>query len=295
MVDKLGHILTNAHVVSDSGQRATKLTVTFKGNGSQTRSVTAKIVGVDTQSDVAVVKVDPSGLTLNPLPMGDSNAVQVGEPVVAIGNPLQLEFTLTSGIVSAIHRDLSPQAGTNIFNGIQTDAAINPGNSGGPLIDASGKVIGINESIESTTGGNQGLGFAVPIDTAKNSFNQIKNNGKVTYAWMGVTLETLTPDLAKTFKYAVSQGALVGTVQPGSPAAKAGIKGGTSTVTVQGQQFTVGGDVITAIDGKPVTSAADLAQAITSHKPGDTVTVTINRHGVTSTVKVTLGTRPANL
>ncbi|MGZ4200135.1 MAG: S1C family serine protease, partial [Thermoleophilia bacterium] len=295
VVDKLGHILTNAHVVSDAGQRATKLTVTFKGKGSQTRSVPGRIVGVDTQSDVAVVKVDPSGLTLNPLPMGDSNAVQVGEPVVAIGNPLRLEFTLTAGIVSAIHRDLTPQAGTNIFNGIQTDAAINPGNSGGPLIDASGNVIGINESIESTTGGNQGLGFAVPIDTAKNSFGQIKDHGKVTYAWMGVTLETLTPDLAKAFKYTVGSGALVATVQAGGPAAKAGIKGGTSIVTVQGQQFTLGGDVITAMDGTPVTSAADLAQAITAHKPGDTVTVTINRHGTTSTVKVTLGTRPANL
>ncbi len=135
----------------------------------------------------------------------------------------------------------------------------------------------------------------MPIDTAKNSFGQIKDHGKVTYAWMGVTLQTLTPDLAKAFKYTVGSGALVATVQAGGPAAKAGIKGGTSTVTVQGQPFTVGGDVITAMDGTPVTSAADLAQAITAHKPGDTVTVTINRHGATSTVKVTLGTRPANL
>jgi putative serine protease PepD len=295
VVDKQGHILTNAHVVSDAGQRATKLTVAFKGKGSQTRTVTGKIVGIDTQSDVAVIKVDPSGLTLNPLPMGDSNAVQVGEPVVAIGNPLALEFTLTSGIVSAIHRDLSPQAGTNILNGIQTDAAINPGNSGGPLIDASGDVIGINESIDTTTGGNQGLGFAVPIDTAKNSLGQIVKSGHVDYAWMGVTLETLTPDLAKAFKYPVSEGALVSAVKAGSPAAKAGIKGGTSTITVQGEQFTVGGDVITAVNGKPVTSADDLVQAITAYKPGDTVAVTIDRHGATSTVKVTLGTRPANL
>ena len=295
VVSRQGYILTNAHVVSDSGHLATKLTVMFKGAGSQTRSVSGKIVGVDAQSDVAVVKVDPSGLTLNPLPMGDSNAVQVGEPVVAIGNPLALEFTLTSGIVSAIHRDLSPQTGTNIFNGIQTDAAINPGNSGGPLIDASGNVIGINESIDTTTGGNQGLGFAVPIDTAKNSLGQIVKSGHVDYAWIGVTLETLTPDLAKTFKYSVEQGALVGTVKAGSPAAKAGIRGGTSTVTVQGTRFTVGGDVITAVNGKPVTSAEDLVQAITAFKPGDTVALTVNRHGANSTIKVTLGTRPANL
>jgi S1-C subfamily serine protease len=289
------YILTNAHVVSESGARASRITVMFKGSGSQTRSVKGTIRGIDTQSDVAVVTVDAAGLKLNPLPMGDSDKVQVGEPVVAIGNPLALEFTLTSGIVSAIHRDLSPQSGTNIFNGIQTDAAINPGNSGGPLIDAAGNVIGINESIESTTGGNQGLGFAVPIDTAKNSLTQLVTTGHVTYPWMGVSLQTLTPDLAKTLKYAVSQGALVDTVKAGSPAAKAGIHGGTSTVTVQGTRFTVGGDVITAVNGKPVTSAQDLVQAIAAYKPGDVVTLTVNRHGASSDVKVTLGTRPQNL
>ena len=289
------YILTNAHVVSDQGKRASKITVMFKGSGSQTRSVKGTIKGIDTQSDVAVVTVDAAGLKLNPLPMGDSNAVQVGEPVVAIGNPLALEFTLTSGIVSAIHRDLSPQSGTNIFNGIQTDAAINPGNSGGPLIDAAGNVIGINESIESTTGGNQGLGFAVPIDTAKNSLSQIVTTGHVAYPWMGVTLQTLTPDLAKTFKYSVSQGALVAAVKAGSPAAKAGIHGGSSTVTVQGERFTVGGDVITALNGKTVTSAEDLVKAIAAYKPGDVVTATINRHGTSSDVKVTLGTRPRNM
>jgi len=296
VVSGQGFILTNAHVVSESGQRATRLTVAFKGNGSQTRTVTGKIVGVDTVSDVAVVKVDPSGLSLNPLPMGDSGAVQVGEPVVAIGNPLRLEFTLTSGIVSAIHRDLNPEAGTNIPNGIQTDAAINPGNSGGPLIDAYGEVVGINESIASTTGGSQGLGFAVPINTARNSFDQIKVNGKVVYPWIGVTMMPLTPDLAKVFKYPVDQGALVISVRSGSPAAKAGIKGGTQNVTLQGQRFLVGGDVITGFDGKPVTSTDDFAQAMGSHKPGDVVSLTIvTRRGATSTVKVTLGTRPANL
>ena len=289
------YILTNAHVVvSDQGRRASRITVMFKGSGSQTRSVKGTIRGIDTQSDVAVVTVNTAGLKLNPLPMGDSNTVQVGEPVVAIGNPLALEFTLTSGIVSAIHRDLSPQSGTNIFNGIQTDAAINPGNSGGPLIDDAGNVIGINESIESTTGGNQGLGFAVPIDTAKNSLSQIVNTGHVAYPWMGVTLESLTPDLAKTFKYPVSQGALVAAVKAGSPAAKAGIHGGGSIVTVQGERFTVGGDVITALNGKTVTSAEDLVMAIAAYKPGDVVTLTINRHGTSSDVKVTLGTRPQN-
>jgi S1-C subfamily serine protease len=296
VVSNKGYILTNAHVVFDSGHRATKLTVMFKGTGSQTRTVSGTIVGVDTLSDVAVIKVATEGLTLNPLPMGDSGSVQVGESVVAIGNPLQLEFTLTSGIVSAIHRDLSPQSGTNIFDGIQTDAAINPGNSGGPLIDAAGDVIGINESIESTTGGNQGLGFAVPIDTAKNSLDQIVKTGHVAYPWMGVTLQTLTPDLAKAFKYKVTEGALVSAVKAGGPAAKAGIKGGTSTVTVQGQSFTIGGVVITAVNGKAVTSASDLVQAVDTYKPGDTITLTtVDKQGASASVKVKLATRPANL
>ena len=221
--------------------------------------------------------------------------MRVGEPVVAIGNPLQLQFTLTSGIVSALHRDLSPQAGTNIFDGIQTDAAINPGNSGGPLIDANGRVIGINESIASTTGANEGLGFAVPILTAQNSYRQIVRTGHVTYPWMGITLETLTPDLAKTLGYKVDEGALVSAVRAGGPASTAGIRGGSSTVTVQGQQFTVGGDVITAVNGHHVASADDLVKAVAAYKPGDTVTLTINRQGTPSTVKVKLGTRPANL
>jgi S1-C subfamily serine protease len=295
VVSRQGYILTNAHMVSESGSKATAVMVTFKGTGSQTRSVAGHIVGIDTMSDVAVVRVQAAGITLNPLPLGDSNTVRVGESVVAIGNPLQLQFTLTSGIVSALHRDLSPQAGTNIFDGIQTDAAINPGNSGGPLIDANGRVIGINESIASTTGANEGLGFAVPILTARNSYQQIVRTGHVTYPWMGVTLVTLTPDLAKTLGYKVSEGALVSAVRAGAPAAVAGIKGGTSTVTVQGLQFTVGGDVITAVNGRHVASADDLVKAVAAYKPGETVTLTVNRRGATSTVKVKLGTRPANL
>jgi len=295
VVSRRGYILTNAHMVSESGSKATAVMVTFKGPGSQTRSVAGHIVGIDTLSDVAVVRVDTAGLHLNPLTPGDSDGVRVGESVVAIGNPLQLQFTITSGIVSAIHRDLSPQAGTNIFDGIQTDAAINPGNSGGPLIDTSGKVIGINESLASTTGANEGLGFAVPIDTAVNSYRQIVKTGHVAYPWMGVTLENLTPDLARTLKEHVTEGALVSAVTAGGPAATAGIRGGTSSVTFQGVKFTVGGDVITAVNGHHVASAADLIKAVAAYKPGQTVTLTIDRQGKTSTVKVKLGTRPANL
>lgn len=294
VVSRQGYILTNAHVVSDSGHLATKLTVMFKGAGSQTRSVSGKIVGVDAQSDVAVVKVDPSGLTLNPLPMGDSNAVQVGEPVVAIGNPLALEFTLTSGIVSAIHRDLSPQTGTNIFNGIQTDAAINEGNSGGPLIDSSGHVIGINEQIATQSGGNEGLGFAVPIDSAVGVMGQLKKSGSVTYAWLGISGETLTADVAQALGIKTTQGVLVTQVRAGTPAAKAGLKGGTAQLSLQGQTYQVGGDIITAINNTKLSGMEQLTTIIAAHKPGDVVSLTIVRDSQTKSIKVTLAARPAS-
>jgi len=305
VISKQGYIVTNAHVVSETSQgqtgstgtqqQATKVTVTFKGTGSQNKTVPGKIVGVDTQSDVAVIKVDPSGLTLNPIALGNSDSVVVGEPVVAIGNPLQLDFTLTSGIVSAVHRDLQAPSGGTIFNGIQTDAAINPGNSGGPLIDASGRVIGINESIASTTGGSQGLGFAVPINTAKSSFEQLVKTGHVAYPWLGVQLQTVTSDLAKTLGVKVSQGAMVASVTAKGPAEKAGLHGGTHTITVQGLQYTVGGDVITALNGKPIDSSDALVQAVSSMKPGDVITLTVDRNGKTLDIKVTLGVRPAQL
>ena len=308
VVSKQGYILTNAHVVEETSQQqqqlgtgsstpqqASKVTVTFKGTGTQNKTVPGHIVGIDPQSDVAVIKVDPAGLTLNPIPLGDSNAVVVGESVVAIGNPLQLDFTLTSGIVSAIHRDLNAPSGGTIFNGIQTDAAINPGNSGGPLIDANGRVIGINESIASTTGGSQGLGFAVPINTAKTSMQQLIATGHVKYPWLGVTLGTLTPDLAKALKTPVSRGAMVTKVNAGGPAAKAGLKAGTRTVTVGGLQYKTGGDIITALNGKPIDSADALVQAVSGLKPGDVVTLTVNRDGASTDVKVTLGDRPAQL
>ena len=180
VVDKEGYILTNAHVVDESGQRASSVTVVFNKGGSETQRVPGQLVGVDVGSDVAVIKVDPSKVDLNPLPLGDSDKVVVGESVVAIGNPLGYDFSITSGIVSATGRSLQAPNGQTIPNGIQTDAAINQGNSGGPLIDSPGKVIGINEQIASSGGGNDGLGFAVPINTAIRSLEQLKANGKVT-------------------------------------------------------------------------------------------------------------------
>ncbi|HMK91518.1 MAG TPA: trypsin-like peptidase domain-containing protein, partial [Thermoleophilia bacterium] len=176
VVSKDGYILTNAHVVNDNGQTAQNVTVVFKGAGTQTTKVTGTIAGVDLSTDVAVIKVDPSQApTLQPVPLGDSSKVQVGEPVVAIGNPLGLDFSVSSGIVSAVDREMQSPNGSTIKNGIQTDASINPGNSGGPLFDSKGDVIGINEQIASQSGGNEGIGFAVPIDTAVAELQQLES------------------------------------------------------------------------------------------------------------------------
>ena len=295
VVDKDGYILTNAHVVDESGQRASSVTVVFNKGGSETQRVPGQLIGVDVGSDVAVIKVDPSKVDLNPLPLGDSDTVQVGEPVVAIGNPLGYDFSITSGIVSATGRSLEAPNGQTIPNGIQTDAAINQGNSGGPLIDGSGKVIGINEQIASSGGGNDGLGFAVPINTAIRSLEQLKANGKVTYAWMGVGLNTLTSDVASTFNMKTQGGALVQQVSPDSPAAKAGIKGGDQTVDVQGQPFTIGGDVIIKADNTTIKTADDLIAFLGTKKPGDTITVTVERDGKTQELQVTLAERPSDL
>jgi S1-C subfamily serine protease len=295
VVDTSGYILTNAHVVDENGQKASAVTVVFNQGGSKTLRVKGTLAGVDVASDVAVIKVDPKGLDLQPLPLGDSSKVVIGEPVVAIGNPLGYDFSLTSGIVSATGRSLQSPNGMTIPNGIQTDAAINQGNSGGPLIDSQGRVIGINEQIASQSGGNQGLGFAVPIDTAVRSLNQLRDTGKVKYAWLGVQGQTLTSDVATTFNMKTTGGALVEKVASGSPAAKAGLKGGDQTVTVQGHDFTLGGDVITKVDGKAVNTFDDLIAFLSTKNPGDKVTLTVERAGKTRDVTVTLSERPANL
>jgi S1-C subfamily serine protease len=294
VVSSKGYILTNAHVVYDSGVKARTVTVVFKGTGSSTRRVAATIAGIDETSDVALLKVDPTQAPkLVVLQLGDSSKVQAGEAVVAIGNPLGYDFSVTSGIVSATKRNLQSPNGSVIPNGIQTDAAINEGNSGGPLIDSSGKVIGINEQIASQSGGNQGLGFAVPIDTAAKVMAQLKTGGSVTYAYLGVSGQTLSADIAKALGVNATQGVLVAEVASGSPAAKAGIKGGDQQTAIQGQAYVTGGDVIEAIDGAAVTSADDLAAAIMQHKPGDTVTVTVLRGGSAVQLKATLSQRPS--
>ena len=294
VVDQQGYILTNAHVVQDQGQNASDVTVLFNKGGGKTQQVKGSIVGIDTGGDVAVIKVDPTGVDLKPLALGDSSQVVVGEPVVAIGNPLGYDFSITSGIVSAVGRSLQAPNGQTIPNGIQTDAAINPGNSGGPLIDASGKVIGINEQIATENGGNQGLGFAVPINQAVKSMDQLKAGGKVEYAWLGVGGQTLTADVAKAAGLTIESGALIETVKSGSPAEKAGIKGGDQQVTVGTSTYTVGGDVIVKADSTEIASFDDLIAFLSTRKPGDTVTLTLADKAGTRTVQATLIARPAS-
>ena len=298
VVSSNGTILTNAHVISDSGTRATSVKVVFKlqrDGRTETREVPATIVGSDETSDVAVLKVDPAQApSLVPLKLGDSASVEVGEAVVAIGNPLGYDFSVTSGIVSATNRNLQSPNGSLIADGIQTDAAINSGNSGGPLIDSAGKVIGINEQIASQSGGNQGLGFAVPIDTARDVLQQIEAKGSVSYGYLGVQGQTLTSDVARALGLRASDGVLVAAVDPGSPAADAGLRGGSAQLILQGQMYVTGGDVITALDGVSVASVEDFLAALNKRQAGDSVTLTVLRSGRTMDMKATLAQRSSS-
>jgi S1-C subfamily serine protease len=290
VIDHQGHILTNAHVVNG----ASKIEVTL-GRKDTSSPIPAEVVGKDESTDVAVLKVDAPANELHPLSLGDSSKVNVGDPVVAIGNPFGLDRTVTAGIASALQRQIQSPGGFTIDNVIQTDAAINPGNSGGPLINAAGQVIGINSQIESGgSGGNVGIGFAVPINTARDVAQQILTTGTVQHAYLGISGTDLTPDLADVLNLSVKRGALVQSVVPGSPADKAGVRGGTATVSINGQQVRAGGDVITSVDGKRVASMTDVVTDVAAHKPGDQVELGLEHRGQTRTVTVTLGNRPAH-
>jgi S1-C subfamily serine protease len=263
VIDEEGLILTNAHVVA----AATDIQVTF----SDAHTVSAKPVGKDPDTDLALLRVDPDGLDLHPLELGDSETVQVGDPTVAIGNPFGLERTLTTGVVSALQRRLTAPSGFTIDNVIQTDAALNPGNSGGPLIDASGRVIGINSQIatgDPASGGSVGIGFAVPVNTAKKVIPQLQEAGHVERAYLGI--EGSTTD----------GGVLVETVRPGSPAAEAGLRDA---------------DVLRTLDGRSVRSMADVSAILERHQPGDVVSVEAGAAGGPRELKAKLADRPAAL
>ncbi|MCW3017598.1 MAG: hypothetical protein JWO02_4690 [Solirubrobacterales bacterium] len=285
VIDHNGDILTNAHVIDG----AVKVTVQL----ADKQVVEAKVIGKDTSSDIALLRVDPDGLNLAPLELGSAKDVQVGDPVIAIGNPFGLDRTLTTGVVSALQRRISAPNGEGISNVIQTDAAINPGNSGGPLIDAAGRVIGINSQIETGSGGNGsvGIGFAVPIDTAKQILPQLKSNGTVQRAYLGVSSLTIDGSL-NPLKLPTKTGVLVQTVQAGSPAAKVGIRAGGYTQQLSGNDIMLGGDVIQSIDGKPVRTSDDLASLVSAHRHGDVVTVGVLRDGKKLTVTAKLAARP---
>jgi S1-C subfamily serine protease len=288
VIDTDGHVLTNNHVVDG----ASKITVKV-GDGD---TVDATVVGTDPSSDVALLKLSGDTSDLHPLQLGDSSKLEVGDPVVAIGNPFGLDRTVTSGIVSALQREISAPNGFSISDVIQTDAPINPGNSGGPLIDASGRVVGINSQIE--TGGGQGsvgIGFAVPSNTAQDVVQQLLTTGKVKRAFLGLAGADITPDLAKVLNLSTDHGALVQQAYPGSPAARAGIQGGDTQATVDGQQVALGGDIITKVDGKDIQGMDDVVSAVNNAKPGDEMTLTVIRDGKEQDIKVTLGDRPTNI
>jgi S1-C subfamily serine protease len=299
VVDKDGDIVTNAHVVTSGGHlngggtphEAKQVFVEF---GDRNR-VPAEIVGFDADADVALIKVDPDGIDLEPVALSSRSAFAVGEPVAAIGSPFGETQSLSVGVISAVNRTVEGLTNFGIDNAIQTDASINPGNSGGPLLDAEGEVIGINEQIASSSGSNSGVGFAIPVTSVRYSLDQLRSGGKVEYAFLGVTSESLYPQLADHLGIDTKSGALISDVVSGSPADKAGLKGSTGETTFQLQHVKTGGDVVIAVDDKPVFQNNDLSELIALHKPGDTVKLDVIRDGQHATVDVTLGARPADV
>jgi S1-C subfamily serine protease len=281
--DTEGHIVTNDHVV----EGAETVSVRF-WDGS---TYDATIVGTDPSTDLAVIKVDAPADVLQPLEVGDSTQLSVGEGVVAFGSPFGLEGTVTSGIVSALNREITSPSNFTISNSIQTDAAINHGNSGGPLVNAVGQVIGVNTQIKSESGGSDGIGFAIPSSTVSSIVPQIVSSGSVEHAYLGVGVATLSQSVAD--QLGVPAGAMVTEVRQGTPAAEGGLRAATGSAMADGQSYPTGGDVITAVDDTAVTSGADLQNAIDAKHPGDTVTITFTRDGASKTVQVSLGTRPS--
>jgi S1-C subfamily serine protease len=297
VVSKDGLILTNAHVVTNSAESnvqpqdvkpADQVYVRF-ADGNQ---VPAQIVGYDLFADVAVLRVSDPNEHPQPVPLGNSSAVRVGEPVAAIGSPFLEAGSLSVGVVSAINRSLSSGTGFAIPGAIQTDAAINHGNSGGPLFDAAGQVIGINAQIQTTSGGGEGVGFAVPIDLAKRSLQQLVEHGHVSYGWMGVRLSTITPAIAGRFGLSVRQGALIVEVTGGGPADHAGLRVGGDVQPFQDGTIRPGGDVIVSEDGHPVTSSDQFVRLVAEASPGQVLHLRVARGHNVRNVNVTLGVRP---
>jgi S1-C subfamily serine protease len=289
VIDREGHVITNNHVVEGAGNVSVKL-------GDSEQSYEAEVVGTDPGTDIALLKVDAPAGEFHPLKLGRSSDLEVGDPVVAIGNPFGLDRTVTSGIVSALQRNIQAPNGFSISHVIQTDAAINPGNSGGPLINAAGEVIGINAQIATGGGGNGnvGIGFAIPIDTLRANLEQLRETGEVEHAFIGISGGTVTPELAQALNLSVEEGVLVQTVVKDGPADEAGLEAGTTSATIDGEEVRLGGDIITEVDGKKVESMDEMIEIVQASKPGDELEVTFVRDGDEQSVEVTLGTQPKN-
>jgi len=287
-----GEIVTNAHVVTDesTGEResAEHVYVEFPDRNV----VSAEIVGFDPFVDVALLRIKPGGFDLNPLELGDDSDLRVGQPVAAIGNPFGEQQSLSVGVVSATDRSVESLTQFQIAGAIQTDASINPGNSGGPLLDAGARVIGINQQIETNSGANDGVGFAVPISSVKRSIAQLREDGEAEYAYIGISSQPLYPQLARKLGLDTEFGGLVAEISRGGPAEEAGIHGADEKLPFQATRYRVGGDVILDIDGEPIVGPDDLAKVVATHQPGDTVTMTILRDGDRRQIELTLGQRP---
>jgi S1-C subfamily serine protease len=285
VIDDSGHIVTNDHVVDG----AKSVSVQF-WNGATYK---ATVVGTDPSTDLGVIKVDAPQSVLHPIKFGNSNSVQVGDTTIAIGSPFGLQETVTSGIVSALHRQMEAPNNFTINDSIQTDAAINHGNSGGPLLNIAGDVIGVNSQIRSDSGGSDGVGFAIPSNTVRSIAETLVGSGKVEHAYLGVSVQEIPASVADELKLAA--GVEIATVRAKTPAADAGLKGSTGSKTIGGETYPTGGDVITAIDGQKVTGSEDVQQTIDSHQPGDTVKITYSRNGESHTADVKLATRPTTI
>jgi S1-C subfamily serine protease len=281
LIDVDGHILTNYHVV----QGAQTIEVTL---GDLTR-YKAKLIGEDTRNDIALIQIDTQGHKLTPLTLGDSRNLLVGQRALAIGNPFGFSSTLTTGIVSALGRTVQTSENTFIDEAIQTDASINRGNSGGPLLDSHGQVIGINSAIYAPTGTTAGIGFAIPINTARRVAEDLIKYGRVRRATLGAEGRALWPGLAEALKLNVQQGILIERVEAGGAAAAAGIRGGNKSMVAGLQDVRIGGDVLIAVDGKAITNQMDLNLMLNRSQPGNSVTLTIVRDGKQMSIPVKLG------
>ncbi|HEX5610091.1 MAG TPA: trypsin-like peptidase domain-containing protein [Solirubrobacterales bacterium] len=290
-----GEIVTNAHVVTDESSGARKPAKEVFVEFPDRNVVDAEIVGFDPFADVALLRVDPEGVPLHPLELGDDAELRVGQPVAAIGSPFGEQQSLSVGVVSATDRSVKSLTDFQIEGAIQTDASINPGNSGGPLLDAGARVIGINQQIETSSGANDGVGFAVPVSAIKRSIAQLEADGNAEYAYIGVSSQALYPQLADKLGLDTNFGGLLATVVSGGPAEKAGLKGGDEKLRFQAGEYRTGGDVILQVDGHDIVTPDDLAHYVSAHKPGEEVTLTVLRGGDREQIEVTLGKRPDSI